>query len=219
MCGMIRFMSTPASSPAISAPFQIPAYPKPLSISQARAILPLEEFRTRLREHLLAHPGLTLAQVARQLQVSRQCVAQTVGKLNRPDCTSPLFMRLAPKTEEAKQKLPELVQRVAAGESAQRAATALGISLNRAYTAGFRSKPIKPAHGKGKTGCNCWRCRRSSHITVPLGRRASQAVHAHILDLLAWSDPYDGSRLSQATVGRLCGVGQGTVSRIARTGQ
>src|ERR1700677_3083403 len=123
-----------------SIPFQIPAYPKPLSISQARADLPPEEFRARLRSHLLNHPGLTLAQIARELKTSRQYISQCVGRLNRPDCTSPLFMRLAPKTQQAKQKLPELEALVAKGFSAERAAAQLQISLPVAIKLGFRSK-------------------------------------------------------------------------------
>jgi hypothetical protein len=117
-------------------PFLIPAYPKPLSISQARVDLPPEEFRLRLRRHLQDHPHITLHQVAQQLNVTRQRINILVGKLNRPTCAHP--DRPAPKREAAKLKLADLRARVAGGEPAEAAAAALGISLPMAMRLGFR---------------------------------------------------------------------------------
>jgi hypothetical protein len=198
-------------------PFTIPAHPRPISIQQARVDLPPEQFRLRLRSHLLKNPGLTLAQVARELKASRQYVSQLVGKLNRPNCASPLFMRLAPKTEVARRRLPELTQLVSQGHSAEAAAAQLGISLGQAYKLGFRSRPLRPQpHGGERKDCFCWRCRRAQGIARPRGPRTGPATKAQVLDWLAYRDPYDGEALSQATVGRLCGISQGAVSRIAR---
>ena len=195
-------------------PFQIPAYPQPLSISQARHDLPPEEFRQRLRSHLKANPGLTLAQVARQLNISRQAVHQITGKLNRPNASSPLFFRTAPKTEQAKQKLPELNSMVARGDSAEQAAAKLGISINRAYALGFRSKTIRKPHGQNRTGCNCTRCRKAHGLAIPRNRIDS-TMQAQILDWAAWSEPFTGEGLAQGEIARLLGVSQMTVSRTA----
>jgi DNA-binding CsgD family transcriptional regulator len=194
-------------------PFQIPAYPKPLSISQARSTLPPEEFRTRLRDHLKSNPGLTLAQVARQLNISRQAVHQITGKLNRPNAASPLFFRTAPKTEQAKLKLPELNSMVARGDSAEQAAAKLGISINRAYALGFRSRTIRKPHGS-RSGCNCARRRKAHGLAIPR-TRIDATMQAQILDWCAWSDPLTGEGLAQGEIARLAGVSQMTVSRIA----
>lgn len=196
----------------------IPAYPVPLSLAQARVDLPPEEFRTRLRSYLLDHPNITLQQVARQLNVSRQAVFQIVGRLNRPDCTSPLFMRLAPKMQQAKEKLPELTQLVAQGLSAERAAAQLGISLPQAYQSGFRTRSIRSAHGTPARArhCHCGRCRRSTGSITSRGRRVNTPQRLAIEDWLAWSDPQDGSRLTQQEIAQLVGISQGAVSRISR---
>lgn len=196
-------------------PFQIPAYPKPLSISQARVDFPPEEFRLRLRKHLLDHPGLTLAQVARDLKITRQRVGGLVGKLDRP-------RHFAVKREEARARMIELRTRVANGESAEKASTEMGISLAAAVKAGFRSKDVRPAHGtqaRMATGCNCWRCRRAAGIAVPRGTKMGPRVKAQVLDLLAWRDPDDQTPLTQATIGRLTNCGQAAVSRIARAAE
>jgi hypothetical protein len=156
--------------------------------------------------------------VAKQLNLKRQRVAQIVGKLNRPDCTSPLFMRLAPKTEEAKQKLPELTRLVSQGLSAERAAAQLQISLPMAINLGFRSRPLKHPHGTPAraTQCNCWRCRRLTHQTIHRGRHADTNTRAQVLDWSAWTEPFTGESLSQAQIGKLAGASQGAVSRVTR---
>ena len=200
-----------------TVPFQIPAYPKPLSISQARQDLPPEEFRQRLRSHLKSNPGLTLAQIGRQLNISRQAVHQITGRLSRPNCTSPLFMPLAPKTEEAKRRLPELKRLVAQGMSAERASGQLGISLFQAYQLGFRSKAVRLPHGK-RQDCGCWRCRRSVGAALSRRPKVDALQRMAIEDWLAWSDPQDGSRLTQAEIAKLVGISQGAVSRILRSG-
>ena len=203
-------------------PFLIPAYPKPLSISQARVDLPPEEFRLRLRRHLQDHPHITLHQVAQQLNVTRQRINILVGKLNRPTCAHPdrpAPKREAPKREAAKLKLADLRARVAGGEPAEAAAAALGISLHMAMRLGFRSREARPPHGsqgKLRGGCGCWRCRRAGGIALPRGPKTGLARRAAVEDWLAWTDPDDGTTLTQAEVGRLVGVGQGAVSRIAR---
>jgi predicted XRE-type DNA-binding protein len=196
------------------ASFQIPAYSQPLSIAQARADLPPEQFRQRLRDHLKANPGLTLAQVAHQLKVSRQYVSQLVGKLNRPNAASPLFFRMAPKTEQARQKLPEMRARVARGDSAEQAAAKLGISVNRAYYLGFRSKTIRKQHGS-RSNCACWRCRKAHGLVIPR-MRINEKFRAEIMDLLVWSDPFTAEELTQSEVARLLGTNQSAVSRVAR---
>jgi predicted XRE-type DNA-binding protein len=197
----------------------IPAYPKPISLAQARIDLPPEEFRTRLRSHLLSNPSLTLAQVAQQLGLKRQRISQMVGRLNRPNASSPLFMRLAPKTERARLKLPELTQRVARGESAKRAAQKLGISLAQAYKLGFRSKLCRPPHGTATRAqhCRCWRCRRTQGVAIQRGPKINTPQRMAIEDWLAWSDPQDGRTLTQQEIARLVGSSQGAVSRISRS--
>ena len=196
-------------------PSQIPAHPQPLNISQARSTLSPEEFRLRLRSHLQSNPNVTLAQVAHQIKVSRQYVSQLVGRLNRPNAASPLFFRMAPKTEQARQKLPEMRARVARGDSAEQAAAKLGISVNRAYYLGFRSKDSKPTHAQGRPGCNCARCRKAHGLAIPR-TRTSERLRAEIVDLLAWSDPFTAEALAQSEVARLLGTNQSVVSRVAR---
>jgi hypothetical protein len=124
-------------------------------------------------------------------------------------------MCLSPKTEEAKQKLPQLKAMVARGDSAEQAAAKLGISLNRAYNLGFRSKSIRPPHGPRRTGCNCARCRKAHGVAVPRNRM-NEAKRVQILDWCAWTDPQDGRFLTQQEIARLASVSQMTVSRIAR---
>lgn len=205
------------NQPVPLIPFQIPAYPKPLSISQARTDLPPEEFRTRLRSHLLDHPGLTLAQVAQHLNVTRQRVGLLVGKLNRPTCAHP--NRPAPKREAAKLKLAQLTAKVKAGKPADAAAKELSISLPMAMRLGFRARNAHPPHGtqiRLAKGCDCWRCRRAGGIALPRGPRTGPARRAAVLDWLAWLDPDSGEGLRQVEIGRLAGVAQAAVSRIAR---
>ena len=195
----------------------LPAYPYPIPLAQARHDLPGPEFRARLREAMLATPQITLSQVAAQLGVTRQAVNQLVGKLDRPSCASP--NRPAPKLEQARRRLEELVERVRAGESADHAAADLGISLAQAMRLGFRSKAVRPAHGTQARlahGCDCWRCRRAAGRARPRGRRVDLRQQAEVLDWLAYRDPDDETALTQAEVGRLVGVGQPVVSRIAR---
>lgn len=192
-------------------PFQIP--PHPGAISQIRDTLPPEEFRLRLRKHLLDHPGLTLAQVAKDLKLTRQRVGSLVGRLNRP-------RHFAVKREEAKARMVELRTRVASGESAEHAAEGLGVSLAAARKLGLRVKSIRPAHGtleRGALGCGCWRCRRAAGIALQRGPRLGVVQKAEIEDLLAWRDPDDEAPLTQATIGKLVGVGQAAVSRVARS--
>ena len=192
-------------------PFQIP--PHPGFISQIRA-LPPEEFRTRLRKHLIDHPGLTLAQVAKELETSRQYVGALVGRLNRP-------RHFAVKQEQAKQKMVELRTRVAGGESAEHAAEGLGISLAAARKLGLRVKSIRPAHGsleRGALGCSCWRCRRAAGVAVSRAR-LDTTQKAAVLDLLAYNDPDTGEVLTQKQIAGLLGTNQNTVSRISRSAQ
>ena len=193
-------------------PFQIP--PHPGYISQIRA-LPPEEFRLRLRKHLLAHPGLTLAQVARELKLTRQRVGSLVGRLDRPK-------HFAVKQEQARSRMIELRTRVAGGESAEHAAEGLGISLAAARKLGLRVKLIRPAHGtqeRAVLGCSCWRCRRAAGIALQRGPRMSETEKAAIEDLLAWRNPDDQTPLTQSVIGKLVGVGQAAVSRVARSAE
>jgi predicted transcriptional regulator len=199
--------------PAI--PFTIPAYPKPLSLSQARVDLPPEEFRTRLRGQLLSQPHVTLYQVARELGVTRQCVSQLVGPLGRPSCAHP-GPRPHPRLDEARRKLPDLIKRVQAGETAESAAATLGVSMYQAIQLGFRTKAIRRPHGKGRAGCNCWRCRNASGIANPRGRKADARQCAAVLDWLAYADPFTNEPLTQMEIGRLANLSQGAVSRIVR---
>ena len=72
------------------------------------------------------------------------------------------------------------------------------------------------AQTKGRTGCNCWRCRRAIGVTISRGPRADSAMVAQTLDWLAWTDPDSGFPLTQAVIGDLVGIGQPVVSRLAR---
>ena len=198
-------------------PFQIPHYPCPITLVQARVDLPPEEFRQRLRSHLQDHPGLTLAQVGRAMGVTRQRVSLMVGPLARPNCCQ--ADHPAPKRDQAARHLAELRARVAAGESASSAAKALGISLLAALRLGFRVKAVRPPHGheaRAWLGCDCWLCRRAAGVSRRRSARAGARTKAEIHDWLAWADPIDGKSLSQAAVGKLVGVGQAAVSRVAR---
>jgi len=78
------------------------------------------------------------------------------------------------------------------------------------------ARPPHGSQGKLRGGCGCWRCRRAGGIALPRGPRTGPARRAAVEDWLAWTDPDDGTTLTQAEVGRLVGVGQGAVSRIAR---
>jgi predicted XRE-type DNA-binding protein len=182
-------------------------------MAAAKDLLSPADFRLRLRKTFLSNPNLTLAQVARALGVTRQRVALIVGRLDRPTG------KPAIKREQARAKMAELKKRVAGGESAEQAAKALGISLAAATAQGFRARGIKPAHGGGRKDCFCWRCRRAAGVALQRGPRMGAAQKAAVLDLLAWRDPDDGSRMTQAEIGRLTGVGQAAVSRIARSAQ
>jgi predicted transcriptional regulator len=196
--------------------FSIPVCPQPLSLSDARAALPAEEFRLLLRQHLIDHPDLTLHDVAQELGVTRQRVGMMVGKLGRPTCAE--VDRPAPKKEVAALGMAELRARVARGESAEKAAASLGLSLPAATKLGFRTKAVRPPHGtqaKLTTDCNCWRCRRAAGIALPRSPRAGEREKAAVLEWLAWVDPETGRGLSQTEIGRLVGIGQGAVSRIA----
>lgn len=199
-----------------TVPFTIPNYPRPLSISQARRDLPPEEFRFRLRRHMQDHPGLTLAQIGRELSISRQCVSQMAGKLNRPTCAT--TNRPSPRLDQARQKILELELRVLAGESASSAAHQLGISINQVYKSGFRTRDIRSPHGTQARAkdCNCWRCRRAKGLVLPRGPRTGPIRKAQVLDFLAWRDPDTGEGLRQVDIARLSGVGQAAVSRISR---
>lgn len=189
--------------------------PQPFSISLARDTLEPEEFRTRLRKHLQDHPNLTLQQVATVLGLTRQRVSQFVGPLGRPSCAQP--NRPAPKRDQAKQKLLELELRVQAGESASAAAKDLGLSINQVRSLGFRTKDLRPTHGKGRQDCNCWRCRRSSGSILPRGSQIDPVRYVQILDLIAWVDPDDTSHtLTHAEISQLSGASRAVVSRIAR---
>ena len=201
-----------------TVPFQIPEYHQSISLAQARNTLPPELFRYRLRRHLLDHPNMTLAQIGRELRISRQCVSQMVGKLNRPTCATP--NRPSPRLDQAKAKLLELELRVLAGESASSAAHQLGISINQVYKSGFRTRDIRSPHGSQArlaAGCRCWRCRQAAGLTLSRGPRTGPIRKAAVLDWSAWVDPDDKSRvLTQVEIARLADVGQGAVSRIIR---
>ena len=175
------------------------------------------EFRVLLRRYLLAHPTLTLHQVATALGCTRQYVSYMVGPLARPTCAQ--IHRPAVKMEEARRQMSNLTARVAAGESAEAVAKDLGISLPTAMQLGFRVKAVRPPHGtpaRAKLGCNCWRCRRAIGLAARRAPKASVEQIAHVLDWLAYCDPETGQGLRQVEVGRLAGVCQGTVSRVAR---
>ena len=191
-----------------------------VSLLHSREALPLAEFRSRLRALLLADSSITLAAVAQFLGVTRQRVAALVGPLGRPNCC-PSGPRPAPERDRAAACMTELRTRVAAGESAESAARALGLSLSMAMQLGFRAKSVRPAHGtkvRWQMGCNCWRCRRVAGAAVPRARKVSAKQRARVLDWLAWVDPDDGRRLSQTEIGKMVGIGQMAVSRISRSG-
>src|ERR1700722_3636970 len=201
-------MSSHYSSPI--HPILIPAYPQPIPVSVARAALSPAEFKVKLREAMVSQPTLTLHQVATALGVSRQAVSHIVGRLGKA--------HPSPKKDRARSRLLELELRVSQGEAAEHAAQALGISLNAAIKLGFRAHGIKPMHGataRAKT-CPCWRCRRAAGIAQPRSPRLGDRKKAQVLDWCAWRDPDEGTALSQQRIGRLCGVGQGAVSRIAK---
>jgi hypothetical protein len=197
----------------------IPAQPRPMSLAVARLTLPASEFRRQLRAVMLADPRLTLRAVAADLGVTRQRVGGLVGKLDRLSCSDAHYPKPAPKRKAAKAALAELERRVRAGESAERAAGELGISLGQAMRLGFRSRAARPPHGtweRAKAGCDCWRCRRVAGVALPRGPRTGPARQQEVLDWLAWRDPDDGTALTQREIGRLVGVRQPMVSRIAR---
>jgi hypothetical protein len=194
---------------------------KLVSLLHSREALPLAEFCSQLRVILLADPGITLAAVAQSLGVTRQRVASLVGPLGRPNCC-PSGPRPAPKRDRAAEKMVDLRARVAAGESAESVARALGLSLSMAMQLGFRAKDVRPAHGtkvRWQMGCNCWRCRRVAGVAVPRARKVSAKQRATALDWLAWVDPDDGRRLSQTEIGKMVGIGQMVVSRILRAAE
>jgi hypothetical protein len=203
-----------SSQPSNIIPFEIPPHHQSISLPQARLDLPPELFRSRLRRHLLEHPGLTLAQVAAQLNVSRQRVSLMVGRLNRPNCAT--GKRPAPKLAQAKKKVSALIKRVQAGETATQAAAALNLSLPQVYRLGFRTHLVRPPHGRGRQDCNCWRCRRSSGVVVPRGTKMGPMQRAQAEDWLAWTDPDTNEPLTQAAIGKLTGMRQSAVSRIAK---
>jgi hypothetical protein len=199
-------------------PFSIPRHPQSISLAQARVDLPREEFRLRLRKHMIDHPGLTLAQVGRELRLSRQRIALIVGRLDRPNCAAP-GPRPAPKRDEAARRMLELELKVMQGSSAEAAARELGLSLAMAMRLGFRVHSVKPPHGtqaRLTAGCRCWRCRQAGGISLPRGPRTGPVRKAAVLDWLAYRDPDDGSQLKQIDIAKLAGVAQGAVSRIAR---
>ena len=192
-----------------------------IPLSQARDFLPPEEFRVHLRRHLESNPSITLAQVGKELKLTRQRVGSIVGLLGRPNCASPDYPRSAPEKEKARLALPELRRRVQGGESAKSAAKAIGISLVQAFRLGFRSLEIRPMHGSQarlKAGCGCCRCRRAAGIAVPRGPRIREDSMAwqRAVDWLAWRSPDTGEGLTQQVVGKLSGISQMSVSRIAR---
>ena len=183
---------------------------------------------------MLDRPDLTLRSVADSLGLTRQRVSAMVGPLGRPNCaTNP--NRSSPVRDQTQKHLKELAKRVAKGQPAAQAARDLGISLNAAWKLGFRVKLIRPPHGTAaratsaitststststSTRCNCRRCRRAIGVTRSYHKTSSAqqiARQVQILDWLAWTDPDDGSHLTQDQIGRLVGTRQCVVSRIAR---
>jgi hypothetical protein len=180
-----------------------------MSIAQARKYMPLDKFRELLRRHMLKHPQITLQQVAKELGVTRQRAGAIVGKLERTE-------RRAPRRDQARGMLAELEKRVAAGESAEKVASDLGISLPTARKIGFRSKQVLPPHGKGRVGCDCLLCRKNAGKVLSRSKKADDTNIAMVLDWLAWCDPDSGEGLTQGVVGRLSGVRQQVVSRVSR---
>jgi len=190
----------------------------PTDLIRLRATVSPAEFRVSLRRYMLAHPTLALRQVAQVLGVTRQYVSYMVGPLARPTCAQ--IHRPAVKREEARRQMSNLTARVAAGESAEAAAKDLGISLPMAMCLGFRAKAVRPPHGtpaRARMGCGCWRCRREIGLAARRASKAGAGEMAEVLDWLAYCDPETGQGLRQVEIGRLAGVGQGTVSRIARS--
>lgn len=188
-------------------------------IKSARQAMPPAEFRENLRTLLLNNPTLGLNQVASALNISKQRVHLLVGRLNRPTCARP--NRPAPRTEQARRLLPELKKRVAMGETAESAAQELGVSLNQARQIGFLVHDIRPPHGTPERAkrCHCHRCRKALGVVLQRGPKSGPAKRAEILDWLAWSDPETGEGLRQTQIARLCRIGQGSVSRIAKRAQ
>lgn len=182
------------------------------SMAAAKDLLSPADFRVRLRKTFLSNPNLTLAQAARALGVTRQRVALIVGPLGRSTG------KPAVKREQAKARMAELRTRVAGGESAEKAAKELGISLAAAAALGFRSKSIRPLHGGGRKDCRCWRCRRAAGVTTSRAR-LDTTQKAAVLDLLAYNDPDTGEGLTQQQIAGLLGTNQNTVSRISRSAQ
>ena len=192
--------------------------PRLIPLAEARLSLSPQEFRLKLRKVLLANPRITLKQIAKALNVTRQRVSLLVGRLDRPNCAPP-GPRPAPKREAARTKLSELTQRVAQGESAEGVVKDLGISLNQARTLGFKVRQVRSAHGtqaRAIHGCDCWRCRRTSGVALPRGPRFGPRKKVEVLDWLAYKDPDTNQPLRQVDIARLSGVGQGAVSRISR---
>ena len=216
-------MNSPAPAPPPSPIFHL------ADLEPARLTLSPPEFRAHLRHYLLEHPHVTLRRVADSLGVSRQKVGWLAGRLHRPSCCLP-GPRSAPERAKAEACLTELRARVAAGESASAVAKELGFSLSAAAALGFRAKDVKPLHGTWERarekigadgevvqlGCNCWRCRMVAGLAVPRGPRITAAQKAEVLDWFVWVDPDDGRGLSQTEIGRLVGVGQMAVSRVAQ---
>ena len=188
---------------------------------QARSTTPPAQFQRQLRQIMLDRPDLTLRSVADSLGLTRQRVSAMVGPLGRPNCaTRP--NRPAPMRVAAQQRLKEFTKRVAKGQLVAQAAAALGISPNAAWKLGFRARTIRPPHGtaaRAALNCNCWRCRRAAGVTRSYHKTSSAqqtARQAQIVDWLAWTDPDDGSHLTQDQIGRLAGVRQCVVSRVKR---
>ena len=195
--------------------------PRLIPLAEARLSLSPQEFRAKLRQVMLANPHVTLKQIATALKTTRQRVSAMVGRLNRPNC-APSGPRPSPKRDQARTKMAELWERVANGESAESAATQLGISLNQARQLGFKVHGVRSAHGttqRAAQGCPCWRCRRTSGVALPRGPKSGPARQAAVLDWLAYNDPDTNEPLRQIDIARLSGVGQGMVSRISRMGE
>ena len=188
---------------------------------QARSTTPPAQFQRQLRQIMLDRPDLTLRSVADSLGLTRQRVSAMVGPLGRPNCaTNP--NRSSPVRDQTQKHLKELTKRVAKGQPAAQAAAALGISPNAAWKMGFRARTIRPSHGtaaRAELKCNCWRCRRAIGVTRSYHKTSSAqqiARQVQILDWLAWTDPDDGSHLTQEQIGRLVGTRQCVVSRVKR---
>lgn len=189
--------------------------PRLIPLAEARLSLSPQEFRLKLRKVLLANPRITLKQIAKALNVTRQRVSLLVGRLDRPNCAPP-GPRPAPKRDQAQAKMAELWERVSNGESAESAASNLGISLNQARQLGFKVHGVRPAHGKGRQDCNCWRCRKAAGVALPRGPKSGPVRRAQVEDWLAYRDPDTDQPLRQVDIARMAGVGQGMVSRISR---